>query len=163
MPDDTPTETRRVTVPPGDWTTVLDDSERDETIQVRHFNDRSIAFIVDPAELSVTFDTDSGDYPEDGWRVRAWPNEVPAEQHADTGVAVVAPVPDPESLLTEHPLVENQQTAKERTEAAIREAIAAGLLIELDQPSSTGARYDLTEAGRRHSEQQLGLPDGALG
>jgi hypothetical protein len=161
MPDETPTDLRRVTVPPGDWTTVLDDSERDETIQVRHFNDRSLVFLVDPNELSVTFDTDSGDYPEDGWRVRSWPNEILAAQPVDTTMTAVEP--DPESLLTEHPLIGNQQTARERTEAAIREAIAAGLLIDRDPPTPTGARYELTDAGKRHSERQLGLPDGALG
>jgi hypothetical protein len=162
MLDETPTDLRRVTVPPGDWTTVLDDLERDATIQVRHFNDRNLVFLVDPNELSVTFDTDSGDYPEDGWRVRAWPNEMPAAQPVDTTMMIAAE-PDPESLLTEHPLVGNQQTAQERTEAAIREAIVAGLLIERDPPTLTGARYELTDAGKRHSERQLGLPDGALG
>jgi len=156
---DTPRETYRVTVAPGAWAVVLDDPAYDRTLEVFHANDRDLAFLVDPHELTVDFDTDSGDYPEDGWRVRAYPNEVPDDER---GLGTEVPPPVPEDLITGHPLVQTRDDALARTESALAAAVDQGLLREVD-PRLGGARFELTTAGKRHSEQQLGLPEGTLG
>jgi hypothetical protein len=149
----------RVTVAPGSWVVVLDDQNYDRTLAVFHTNDRNITFLVDPHELTVDFDTASGDYPEEGWRVRAYPNETP---DSERGIGTEVPPPVPEDLVTGHPLVQTRHDALARTEAALAAAVDQGLLREVD-PRLGGARFELTEAGKRHSEQQLGLPEGTLG